>query len=453
MTSAATGAKDEASRAHQQMGRPNLRHLRSTSSPPCPSLGRQGQRASASSPPVDDAQETQRSVAGCLQDGGSSGRSAALSTEEFQSSDSIQLQLPGIARVPRGRPGRAAGGDGLRSEVRPVPMLSRSPPMRGISINGSGNPSPHGEEGTNGSEEDFVEGGIEILPTKDSSGCADGSFENESPVLTRQLLQLEQQELEKFWPRGDGPKALFLDYDGTLREFEARPELAVPTPELEELLAALDARQDLVPHIISGRDARFLEAHFGTAASTLIAEHGFEISLPGSERSWDLWEQYGGNVEFFRDHENWKAIMRSEIGRLVQQTPGSHLEEKRSSLVWHYREVANEAKAEAAAADVVEQLERLREEKRIQDVKISHGHKVVEVSYRNVRKGLVMRRLCEEKALFGQPFAGVLVAGDDVSDETMFVAAPEDVLTIKVGLGETSAGFRVQNPAQLRQFL
>eukprot|EP00913_Durusdinium_trenchii_P008467 g7952.t1 len=64
-----------------------------------------------------------------------------------------------------------------------------------------------------------------------------------------------------------------------------------------------------------------------------------------------------------------------------------------------------------------------------------------------------MRRLCEEKALFGEPFAAVLAAGDDVSDETMFEAAPPDYLTIKVGDGQTLASFRAGTPHELREFL
>mmetsp|Transcript_36265 Transcript_36265/g.91306 ORF Transcript_36265/g.91306 Transcript_36265/m.91306 type:complete len:413 (+) Transcript_36265:130-1368(+) len=298
--------------------------------------------------------------------------------------------------------------------------------------------------------DDFVEGGIELSPPKGADAC----LAEPDDLPARCLLQMEEEELRELWPPGDGPKALFLDYDGTLREFEARPEMATPTPEIIDLLTRMNAREDFTPHIISGRDAAFLEAHFGRFDRfTLIAEHGFQISQPGSERHWELWEQYGGNVRTFKDHENWKVIMRAEIERLVRASPGSHLEEKQSALVWHYREVASEAQAEAAAVNAVSDLECLREKEKIKDVKISHGHKVVEVSYRNVRKGLVMRRLCEEKALFGEPFTGVLAAGDDVSDETMFDAAPRDFLTIKVGQASTLARFRVDSPQQLRQFL
>merc|ERR1711920_949010 len=109
--------------------------------------------------------------------------------------------------------------------------------------------------------------------------------------------------------------------------------------------------------------------------------------------------------------------------------------------------------AEEMAARAMERLERVRDRHSIHKIRISHGHKVVEVSYRKVRKGPVMRRICEEKALFGEPFLSVFVAGDDTSDESMFDIAPPDFLTVKVGSAETHAKFRVNSPEDLRRFL
>jgi len=296
-------------------------------------------------------------------------------------------------------------------------------------------------------DEDFVEGGVELSPSCDALDRMlpdDGSLRPSTP--TRPLLQLEERFLEEFWPSGDGPKALFLDYDGTLREFEARPELAVPTEEIRELLSAIDARVDFAPHIISGRNASFLEAHFAQYPRfTLVAEHGFQIWRPETQ-SWALWD---GTT----NHELWKSAIRGAMVEAVSEMPGSHLEEKASSLVWHYREVTNQTKAEEKAPLVIAKLARLVEEGSLTDVRISRGHKIVEASYQKVRKGPVMRKLCEDKALFGEPFVGVLTAGDDVSDESMFDSAPSDCLTIKVGPAETSARFRVETPAELREFL
>jgi len=297
---------------------------------------------------------------------------------------------------------------------------------------------------------DFVEGGIELPPEPDrGGGCLSGD-EGTPVASTRPLPSLGDPQLRDFWPPGDGQRALFLDYDGTLREFEARPELATPTPDIMELLRRIDARQDLVPHIISGRDAGFLGTYFGSLRRfTLIAEHGFQIWRSQTE-GWQLWDHPDG---LDNDHDDWKAIVRAEMDDFVRSTPGSHIEEKASSLVWHYREVADEAQGDAAACRAAERLEVLRNCKNISKIRISHGHKVVEVSYRKVRKGPVMRRICEEKAIFGEPFLSVFVAGDDTSDESMFDIAPDDFLTVKVGPAVTHAKFRVDSPEQLRNFL
>jgi trehalose-phosphatase len=296
---------------------------------------------------------------------------------------------------------------------------------------------------------EFVEGGVELSPSEGGVEGAEAT-ESMSPRPTRALpASIYDRQLEEFWPDGTGQRALFLDYDGTLREFENRPELATPTAELEKLLAAINGRQDLVPHIISGRDAKFLGKCFGTLdRTTLIAEHGFQICRPGSE-GWELTDHPDG---LDRDHDDWKAIVRNEMIVFVDRMPGSHIEEKSSALVWHYREVVDQEKARCVAAEAMVRLEGLAREK-ISKVRISHGHKVVEVSYRKVRKGPVMRRICEEKGIFGNPFLSVLVAGDDVSDESMFDIAPNDFLTIKVGSAATLAKFRVETPAQLRRFL
>jgi len=297
------------------------------------------------------------------------------------------------------------------------------------------------------SDEDYVEGGIELPPAPEKGGVSD---EAEPDFSTRPLPALADPMLEEFWPSGEGSRALFLDYDGTLREFEARPELATPTEEINKLLSAINERPDFSPHIISGRDARFLETYFGHLNRfTLIAEHGFQLWRPGTP-GWVLWEHPDG---LDKDHDDWKEIVRAEMTKFVEATPGSFIEEKSSSLVWHYREVADAALGEETAGRAMERLEAVKKQENIGKIRISHGHKVVEVSYRKVRKGPVMRRICEEKAIYGEPFLSVFVAGDDTSDESMFDIAPDDFLTVKVGPALTHAKFRVDSPNHLRNFL
>src|SRR5262245_5037886 len=69
-------------------------------------------------------------------------------------------------------------------------------------------------------------------------------------------------------------RLLLLNYDGTLVNFVARPQLAKPTPELTAILSALaaDSRNQIT--VISGRDRGTLQEWFGSLALGLVAEHG-----------------------------------------------------------------------------------------------------------------------------------------------------------------------------------
>lgn len=285
--------------------------------------------------------------------------------------------------------------------------------------------------------------------TQAAQGPTNAGEDSARPDRAVNIRDLDETQLQELWPHGDGVRALFLDYDGTLREFEARPELAQPTAKVHELLAALSARQDLRVYILSGRDAAFLRAHLATHERLiLIAEH--ERRVAGRFQVWRPDSPCSPDVSLC-----WKQLIRPELEAIVAQTEGSQLEEKESALVFHHRGVLDTTLGNAAAERLVEQVERLREESGgpLRDVKTSLGQRTVEVSCRGVSKGEVMRRICHDWAAAHGPFRAVLAAGDDVSDESMFVRAPRDCLTVKVGAATTRARFRVDSPKQLRELL
>ena len=74
-----------------------------------------------------------------------------------------------------------------------------------------------------------------------------------------------------------------LDYDGTLRELELHPDLAVPTTEIRTLLRDLAALPETDVHIVSGRRRSSLEKWFGQLPIHLCAEHGYLARAPGGE--------------------------------------------------------------------------------------------------------------------------------------------------------------------------
>ncbi|MCA1659828.1 MAG: bifunctional alpha,alpha-trehalose-phosphate synthase (UDP-forming)/trehalose-phosphatase, partial [Verrucomicrobiaceae bacterium] len=68
--------------------------------------------------------------------------------------------------------------------------------------------------------------------------------------------------------------ALFIDYDGTLREIEREPEAARPTAAIYDVLRQLRGIPQLDVTIISGRKTYDLEKWFSELPFHLVAEHG-----------------------------------------------------------------------------------------------------------------------------------------------------------------------------------
>lgn len=229
-------------------------------------------------------------------------------------------------------------------------------------------------------------------------------------------------------------KALFLDYDGTLREFEKVPEKAVPGEDLIEILNAFSKRDDLSVHIISGRSQKFLEKHFGKYPFTLVGEHGYFIKKPGQE-----WTPSLGDFDM-----SWKEKIKEIFELFTLSTPGSDIEEKNAALVWHYRRSDPEFgswKANELIGDLTEVISNM-------PVEIHHGRKIVEVASQYVNKGIAATTLINDIA-----YDLVLFAGDDKTDETMLKFDKDEIITVKIGEADTSAKYRIATPAHFRKFL
>lgn len=128
-------------------------------------------------------------------------------------------------------------------------------------------------------------------------------------------------------------RALLLDYDGTLMPFSDDPARVAPDERLLDVLARLGGSADNDVVVVSGRDHATLEAWLGRLPVDLVAEHGvwFAAQADGgtaSERAWTLQEPLDNS---------WKDAIRPVLADFVDRTPGSLLEEKDYSLVWHYR--------------------------------------------------------------------------------------------------------------------
>jgi trehalose 6-phosphate synthase/phosphatase len=251
--------------------------------------------------------------------------------------------------------------------------------------------------------------------------------------LDKATLSSARQELSDAIAQGKRV-ALFLDYDGTLRELERDPDQARPNEPVRRLLDRL-AHCEIEVTLISGRRMDDLTAWFGEYPFGLIAEHGAFLRKPGESQ----WQQMDEAVSYA-----WKEEILKLLRQLEAQTPGSFVEEKRTSLVWHYRKADpefGEYKARLLAGDLAVLAAN-------EPIVIRHGEKIVEVAAAQISKGAAVMSIIN-----GHNYDVIVCAGDDVTDESMFRLEIPNLLTIKVGAAETVAKIRIYSPAQFRRFL
>ena len=177
--------------------------------------------------------------------------------------------------------------------------------------------------------------------------------------------------------------AMFLDYDGTLREIEADPAAAAPTPAVSAVLDALarDGRADVT--IISGRTPQDLEAFLGRYPFGIIAEHGATVRRPHSGE----WEHLDQGLSY-----EWLAEVRDVMSGYASSLPGSFVEEKRTSLVWHFRR-CDEGEGGRKARQLADQL---APHAARHGLSVRHGKKIIEVTPTAVSKGAAVLRVIDE---------------------------------------------------------
>jgi len=221
-------------------------------------------------------------------------------------------------------------------------------------------------------------------------------------------------------------KRLFLlDYDGTLVDFHDDPQKALPNEYLYSLLKKLVKNPDNAVVVISGRDKETLEKWVGHLPIGIVAEHGvWNKDMDGEWTHADFLET------------EWKEEIRPIMESFVDRTPGSFIEEKHFSLVWHYRK-ADQGLAEMRVHELIEQLAQYITPRRLQ---ILEGNKVIEIKNASINKGHAVHRWMEK-----YPGCFAMAAGDDHTDEDTFKALTNypNVYTLKVGHNQTAAMYNL----------
>ena len=227
-------------------------------------------------------------------------------------------------------------------------------------------------------------------------------------------------------------KVIFLDYDGTLVPFNKKPELALPDKSLFKLMDKIISAKNTDLVIISGRDTNFLDKCFGDLDITMVAEHG--IFMRKINESW---------VSKYTKKRKWIDNLRPLFQSFSDRTPGTFVEEKQTSLVWHYRG----SDPELASDRVVEfktELQSLISD----DLDLMDMNKAIEVKSATFNKGIAVNEIIRNKK-----YDFILCFGDDVTDEDMFVNLPKSAFTVKVGKSNTKAKYFLEDHNSVRNLL
>mgnify|MGYP000117786333 CR=1 FL=1 len=228
-------------------------------------------------------------------------------------------------------------------------------------------------------------------------------------------------------------RLLLLDYDGTLVPFADRPERAKLDRRLLNLLKDIAGERGNEVVIISGRTRSELDRIFKRVDVGLVAEHGVWIKEKGGE--WELIEPL---------KNDWKEQIRPVLELYADRTPGSFVEEKEFSLVWHYRN-ANPEMALVRSGELKDALLHLTANL---NLGILEGNKVIEIKSVGVNKGRAALRWLSKKR-----WDFILAVGDDLTDEDVFDVLPKGAYSVKVGSGPSKARFNVEAVTYVRRLL
>jgi len=228
-------------------------------------------------------------------------------------------------------------------------------------------------------------------------------------------------------------RLFLLDYDGTLVPFSNIPQKASPDSEIISILKNLssDPKNEIV--IISGRDKNTLDNWFKGINLNLIAEHGGQIKVNGGK--WILTEII---------EEGWKEKILPLLELYVDRTPGSLIEDKELSLVWHYRKVV----PELASVRSIELKAALMHLTSNLNIGVSEGNKIIEIKNININKGKAASNWQSKKK-----WDFIVAMGDDFTDEDIFKVLPENAYSIKVGIEPSQAKYNIESYKEARKIL
>lgn len=237
---------------------------------------------------------------------------------------------------------------------------------------------------------------------------------------------------------------LFLDYDGTLANFENTPDIIAPDPHLKQILSDLVRQPGMFVAVISGRCIKDLQALLPVTGLWLAGTYGVE------------WKTPDGKVSIQVDRVNLRPILekiKKEWRSLIGDQHPFHLEDKGLALALHARHVEDE-KAHNILTAARKILEKYQKAAKTQTpLQILGGDKFLEVAPEQADKGWAVTYLLAKNPT---PNALLVYVGDDDKDERAFeVIQRLGGIAIQVSdtPGDSIADCQLKSPDHVRGWL
>jgi len=221
---------------------------------------------------------------------------------------------------------------------------------------------------------------------------------------------------------------LAFDFDGTLAPIVARPDEARISQAVLARLKSLAARLPVA--IVTGRAVADVRGRLGFEPRYIVGSHGAEDGLDAGTAA-----AHAGALNPVRDL---LGVRGADLA-----AAGVGVEDKGLSIALHYRLAREQARARMLILEVLAQPGL--------SVQVFAGKMVV-----NVMAPDAPDKADAVRALVARSGAScALFAGDDVNDEPVFVSAPPDWLTIRIGRDDPAsrARFFLDSPAEMAMLL
>jgi len=231
---------------------------------------------------------------------------------------------------------------------------------------------------------------------------------------------------------------VFLDYDGTLTPIVSRPDEAVLSEGMREVVRRVARRFPTT--VVSGRGRNDVASLVDLPELNYAGSHGFDIS--GPKGNGGLKHEAAAEVEPIIDR------VTGQLDRKLTGVEGTVVEPKRFTVAVHYRLVADDEipTVESAVESVVAEHDELQ---------LAHGKKVFEIRPAlDWDKGKAVLWLLEALDL-GGPDTLPIYLGDDTTDEDAFQALADRGIGFVVfdAPRPTAARYQLQDVWEVREFL